>query len=331
MQLIHRTVRLRAAWVCALAGFVSVLWAQPAQPSKASLDAAQVAQILGPATVPLRNQATLALPANAIFIPLPAATAVLHSMGAAADDRLLGVVLPQGDSSGVVAVQFVDQGYVKDTDAKRWKADGLLKLLKATPPPSAPPSEVTDWSIPPAYDATTASLQWAVSTRIPNAPADTSGVNYNAFALGRAGYVRLNMVAGAAQWSQQKAVVQALLPAVQFNETQRYADFRSADKAAPFGLAVLVGGPGSEKAVSASAAQWLLPLLAILLVGLLAAGVRWFMQRKAEQKKRERREFEETSQATQFQETRQGSYMGDIGDLPTRPAELLTGAAERPR
>ncbi len=321
MQLIDRTVRLCAAGACALAGFVATAWAQPAEPSKASLDAARIAQILGPAVVPLRNQATLALPANAIFIPLPAATAVLHSMGAAADDKLLGVVLPQGEGSGVVAVQFVGQGYVKSADAKRWKTDGLLKLLKATPPPSAPPSEVTDWAMAPAYDAATASLQWAVSTRIPNAPADAAGVNYNAFALGREGYVRLNMVAGAAQWNQQKAVVQALLPAVQFNETQRYTDYTSG-KTAPFGLAVLVGGPGSEKAVSASAAQWLWPIFGVLLVGLLAAGVRWFMQRKAEQKKRERREFEETSQATQFQETKQGSFLGDIGDLPTAPAEL---------
>ncbi len=303
-------VTLMAAGVQALA--------QPAGPSQAALDAAKIAQVLGPAQVPLRDQATLQLPPEAIFIPVPAATAVLHSMGAAADDQLLGVVLPQGTGNAVVAVQFVGQGYVKDADARRWKPDGLLKNLQASPPPSAPPAQVTGWAEAPRYDADGRRLQWAVATRIPNAPADGgAGVNFNAYALGREGYVRLNWVTSASQWAQQKAVAQALLAGLEFNDGKKYADF-SSGKTAPYGLAVLVGGPGAAAAVSASPAVWLVPLggLALVLLGVLA--VRWWLKRSAAQKAKERRDFQETSQATQFQDTRQGGpFTGELSELPT--------------
>jgi uncharacterized membrane-anchored protein len=310
---------LRVALASSLATFVlASASAQPAAPSQASLDAAQIAQILGPAQVPLRDQATLKLPANAVFIPVPAATAVLHSMGAAADDQLLGVVLPQGPGSGVVVVQFVGQGYVKDADAKRWRLDGLLKNLQAFPPPSAPPTQVTGWAQAPRYDANSQRLAWAVATRIPNAPAEVGvGVNFNAYALGRDGYLRLNLVASASQWIQQQATAEALLVGLEFIDGKKYANYTSSGKAAPYGLAMLVGGPGAAAAVAASPAVWLLPLAGLALVLLGVLGVRWWLRRSAAKKAKERRDFQETSQATQFQETKQGPFNGDIGDLPT--------------
>jgi uncharacterized membrane-anchored protein len=301
-----------------LVAFINPVLAQPASPSQASLDAAQIAQILGPARVALRDQAILALPANAVFIPVPAATAVLQSMGAAADEQLLGVVLPQGAGSGVIAVQYVGQGYVKDADAKRWRLDGLLKNLQAFAPPSAPPAQVTGWAEPPRYDASNQRLAWAVATRIPNAPAQAGeGVNFQGYALGRDGYLRLNMVASAAQWDQQKTTIQALLMGLEFNDGKKYAEYKSSGKTAPYGLAVLVGGPGAAAAVSTSPVVWLVPLAVLALIALVALGVRAWLKRESAKKAKERRDFQETSQATQFQETKQGPFNGDIGDLPT--------------
>ena len=100
----------------------------------------------------------------------------------------------------------VDAGYIRDEDAKDWKADELLKSIReGTEETNAerrtrnlPELEVLGWVQAPQYDAASHRLVWSLSSREKGATADSdNGVNYNTLMLGREGYVSMNMVAGA--------------------------------------------------------------------------------------------------------------------------------------
>jgi uncharacterized membrane-anchored protein len=88
-----------------------------------------------------------------------------------------------------------------------------------------------------------------MSSRGKGASADEEqGVNYNTFALGREGYVSLNLVTDLKDLGQHKLEAQDLLGALEFNDGKRYADFNSStDRVAEYGLAALVLGVGAKK------------------------------------------------------------------------------------
>jgi uncharacterized membrane-anchored protein len=197
-----------------------------------------------------------------------------------------------------MTVRYEDSGHVKDDDARDWKADELLQSYKdGTEAANAeresmgvPGLEVIGWVEPPAYDAATHRLVWAMSSREKGekgASADQpQGVNYNTYALGREGYFSLNLITGLAELPAYRSVAASMLNALDYNPGKRYADFDAGtDKVAEYGLAALVVGVAAKK----------LGLLAVVLafvlkfakVGLLgAAGVgavasRLFKRKKA--------------------------------------------------
>src|SRR5262249_34321253 len=109
--------------------------------------------------------------------------------------------------------------------------------------------EVVGWVEAPAYDAGTHRLVWSLESRQKNEPAGAQrGVNYNTYALGREGYISMNLVTGMATIQQEKPVAHQLLAALEYNEGKRYGDFNSAtDHVAEFGLAALIGGIAAKK------------------------------------------------------------------------------------
>jgi len=73
-------------------------------------------------------------------------------------------------------------------------------------------------------------------------------VNYNTCALGREGYISLNLVTDPASIARDKSAAHELLGALSHNEGKRYADFYSStDKVAEYGLAALIGGIAAKK------------------------------------------------------------------------------------
>lgn len=237
----------------------------------------------GPADLALAAQAVLHLPAGHRWVPMPLAGRVLSAMGNPGEDpKLQGLVFPAGGERWFMTVRYEDAGHVKDDDARDWKADELLQSYKdGTEAANAeraamgvPGLEVIGWVEPPAYDATTHRLVWAMSSREKGAPADQpQGVNYNTYALGREGYFSLNLITGLAELPTYRPVAASMLSALEYNPGKRYADFdESTDKVAEYGLAALVVGVAAKK----------LGLLAVVLafvlkfakVGLLAvAGI----------------------------------------------------------
>jgi uncharacterized membrane-anchored protein len=219
---------------------------------------AQAAATTGPTDVAIVNQATLHLPADRVFIPQPQAGKLLRAMGNPGDhSELAGLIFPKGGGEWFATLRYIPSGYVKDGDAKEWKADDLLASYKEGTEASneerqkmgVAPLEITGWAEVPAYEATTHRLVWAMSSKEKGAPADApQGVNYNTYALGREGYLSLNFITDLKDLPAQKPDAKALLGALEFDPGKRYEDFNEAtDHVAEYGLAALVLGVGAKK------------------------------------------------------------------------------------
>lgn len=257
--------RLGLALVAAACFLITPALAQEAEPPSARADqaiagsfrAAATAAQHGPGTVKLRDQATLKLPKGYRFIPKAEAAALLEAMGNSGGDDLLGMVLPEEVGAWMVVARFEEAGYIKDDDAKDWNADELLTSLKEGTEASNEARrerglgeiEVVGWVEKPTYDAAGHRLVWAASARDKGAPADAgSGINYNTYALGRDGYISLNLVTDLDRIGFDKPVAATLLSGLTFVSGKRYADFNAqTDKVAEYGLAALVAGVAAKK------------------------------------------------------------------------------------
>jgi uncharacterized membrane-anchored protein len=220
---------------------------------EAALQAMDAARQPGPKDISILGQAVLHLPAGYAFVPNPAAARFVKAMGNPVNESFQGMILPEEPGADwVVSVSFEKSGYIKDDDAKNWNVDDMLKNLKegaeeinqARAERGIPGLELLGWAEPPAYDAATHRLVWALTVTSQGAPKDQpSSVNYNTHALGREGYISLNLVTSSDQLAQRKPIAQTLLASLEFNQGERYEDFNAeTDPTAAFGLAALVGG-----------------------------------------------------------------------------------------
>jgi len=255
----------RFARIVAPVLLASSFWAQAAgAPDAAGLEAeraaayqaVQVAQQPGPADVALRDQAHLKLPEGYLWVPQPAAGQLMQAMGNRVDDSFVGAVFPASDADWFAVVKFVREGYIKDDDAKDWNADDLLNSLReGTEAANAervkrgiPAIEVTGWAQKPQYDAVAHRLVWSALSQDKGGSADDQGVNYNTYALGREGYISLNLVTSARELDKYKPDASKLLAALQYDDGKRYADFNgSTDRVAAYGLSALVAGAAAKK------------------------------------------------------------------------------------
>jgi uncharacterized membrane-anchored protein len=240
--------------------------AEPAPPSNedrlaAELEAAysaaaKVAQH-GPAEIKLASQALFKLPEKFVFVPKNEAAQIMHAYGNRTGDDFLGAIFPQAQENWFVILRFVQEGYIKDDDAKHWDAGDMLASFKEGTEEGnkerrargIPEIEIIDWAEKPRYDVATHQLVWAMSSREKGAPDSAGkGINYNTYTLGREGYISMNLVTDLAAIERHKPVAKTLLAGLSFEDGKRYADFNgSTDKIAAYGLAALVGGVAAKK------------------------------------------------------------------------------------
>ena len=231
--------------------------AKPATEWDIAADAARAASQQGPLDVRLRDQAVLKLTQDYVYIPAKEGGALMRAMGNFVDENFLGLVVPAGDASWFVVLRYEASGYIRDDDAKDWNASELLDSLKAGTEEGnkerakrgIAEMEIVGWVQPPVYEAQTHRLRWSLSSRDKGAPANAEqGINYNTYALGREGYISLNLVTDLAAVAEYKPAAEELLAALQFDEGKRYADFNAeTDHVAEYGLAALVAGVAAKK------------------------------------------------------------------------------------
>ncbi len=266
--------------VCSLlcAGVVTALSSAMAQEAKQPY-----AWQVGPVDVKLGDQAVLKLPEG------------YQSMGPADTQRALREMgnFPSGEELALVAsskatdaenwfvvIRYQDTGYIKDDDAKNWDADALLADIKAgTDEANAkrkelgiPPLIIRGWEQKPTYDQASNKVVWAISAF----EEEKGGVNYNTLALGRHGYLSMNMVGALEELPKLKPHTQNLLANLTFVEGKRYVDFNSAtDKVAAVGLAALIAGAAAKTGLLAKLWALIVPIVIAgkKLIVLLVIGV----------------------------------------------------------
>lgn len=231
----------------------------PAQQAeiKSAFQAARAAMQEGPVDVKFTDQATLHLPKGYVFIPQSEAIRILRALGNKPSPDTLGAIFPASDDHWFMIARFVKSGYIKDDDARDWKADDLLSNIKQGTEAAnqerrqrgIPEMEVVGWVEAPNYNTAMHRLVWSLSSRDKDAPSDREkGVNYNTYVLGREGYVSMNLVTELSEVESQKPIAKSLIGDVDFDKGKAYEDFNaSTDHVAEYGLAALVGGIAAKK------------------------------------------------------------------------------------
>jgi uncharacterized membrane-anchored protein len=263
---------------------------------EAALKAAQAVKTVGPADAPIKDQAVLKVQPGHVFFPAPQAAALVQAMGNSTDDSFVGLIVPATEGDWMMAVRYEPSGYIQDGDAKDWKADELLESIRAGTEEANKERakhgfnqlEVLGWAEAPAYDPATHRLVWALKARDKGAnagPADALGVNYNTYALGRDGYVSVNLVTRLSDLPAQKPLAHAVLANLEFNPGKRYADFNaSTDRVAEYGLGALVAGVAAKKlGLFAVIAAFFAKFFKVILLAVagVGAGVYKWRKRKA--------------------------------------------------
>jgi uncharacterized membrane-anchored protein len=291
---------LRWVWLCGLLGMVMTGAASSQEANddkrKAVWAAADAAMLQGPQTVKLLDQGEIALPDGYGFVPRAESIKVMELMGNQTDERFMGLILPLGDDdrNWFVTLDYEAAGYIKDDEARDWKADELLDSLKEGTEAGnehrkevgAPALKVTRWIEKPNYDATRHHLVWSAEVMLKEGEDADPGVNYNTYVLGREGYFSMDLVTSASTVESDKPAAKQLLSAINFNAGKRYADFNSStDKVAAYGLAALVGGVAIKKlGLLAVIGAFLIKFakVGILLAAGGAAAIKKFFTRKSD-------------------------------------------------
>lgn len=250
----------------------------------AAIEAIRGAAKEGPTAITLIDQGRMDVPGGYVFIPKAEAATFLNAIGNRTGSDFLGMVFSAKDGLDWFALlDYRRAGYVKDDDARDWKADELLQNLKdgteqANEDRTArgfEPLEIAGWIEPPAYDQPTHRLVWSALVRRKGVTTPDGGsVNYNTYALGRDGYFQLNLITDQSSIAAKKSDARTLLAALSYVDGKRYQDFNaSTDRVAEYGLAALVAGAAAKKlGLFAVIAAFVLKGWKIALFGLLAFG-----------------------------------------------------------
>lgn len=248
----------------------------------------------GPVDITLHDEALLTVPKGEVFLPARESDILLRRMGNFHNDRILGMILPEGEGNWFVVAEFDDSGYVKDEEGKDIDSDKLLQGMKdgteeenkERREKGIEPLRVTRWIEPPHYDQASRHLVWSIELESLGADGRVKGrnLNYNTYALGRGGFIELNLVTDVATVEKDKAYVRQLLSNLHFKPGKRYEDFNAGtDKVAAFGLLALIGGLAAKKlGLLALAGVFIVKFAKIIIAASLAglAGFRKFFRKK---------------------------------------------------
>lgn len=220
-------------------------------------------------------RATLNLPPSFRFLGAEDAERVLSELwGNPPGSEAIGMLVPSAVSladaqaSWAIVLQYDEDGYVSDEDAKDIDYNDMLVAMKEEAADSNDARkaagygavELVGWAEAPRYDAAAHKLHWAKEIAFDGEPEHT--LNYDVRVLGRHGVLVMRAVAGIGQLADIKPGMATALSAVEFDQGARYADFNpDSDRVAEYGLAALIAGGVAAKS------GLLTKLIALLIAG----------------------------------------------------------------
>ncbi len=218
----------------------------------------------GPGEARLESIARIQLPEGYSFVDGAGTRALMKNAGEPVNGNEVGLIIPT-NADWSVMFEFDKIGYVKDDDKDKLEPDKLLASIKRGTEEANklrqrrgnPPLEIVGWEQPPRYDPETHNLEWAIRA--------TSGgealLNYNTRLLGRKGVMEVVLICSPDELAATLPKFKTLLSAYTFQSGQSYAEYRSGDKVAKYGLAALVVGGAAVGAAKLGVLAWLAVLL----------------------------------------------------------------------
>jgi uncharacterized membrane-anchored protein len=199
--------------------------------------------------------------------------------------QVIGVIVPKRfhpleDVSWAVTIESADDGYVKDAEFDSMNFNEVLKDMQEQSKEASKERvaagygkmELAGWATAPHYDKAQHKLYWAKKY---NVDAPEQALNYDIRVLGRSGHLELSVISSMDQFKEIESQVPTILSMVDFTDGNRYADYRSGDKVANYGIAALITGgvlakTGFFKGLLLLLAKgWKLVALAVVGIGVL--------------------------------------------------------------
>lgn len=215
----------------------------------------------GPTVGRLGDIAQISIPRGYRFTGKTGTQNLLELTQNPSDGTELGALIPvvgKNDDIWFVVFEFDSAGYVRDTEKDSLDADAILGTIQKGTEESNklreqkgwPALHVTGWSQKPFYDSRTHNLTWAVlgMSQESGKPEERS-VNYSVRLLGRQGIMKADLVLSPNQVTEVVPQFDTLLDGFSFVPGQKYADWRSGDKVAKYGLTALIVGGAAAAAV----------------------------------------------------------------------------------
>ncbi|HWM70974.1 MAG TPA: DUF2167 domain-containing protein [Steroidobacteraceae bacterium] len=235
--------------------------------------------VKGPTTVEVEGNSKLVIPDQYVFLDARNTTKFLELQHNLGDGR--EVMVAPSNMEWMAYLEFSAEGYVKDNE--KIDASALLKTLQENTENSNEQRKsrgwselhLVDWATPPVYNTTTKRLEWAT---ILDSKEGGRAVNFSTKILGRRGYTSVIMVTDPVNLQTAESSLDSVLTGYAFNSGETYADWRSGDKVAKYGLAALIVGGvaavAAKKGLFSVLAGFLAAAWKFIMVGVVAA-VAW--------------------------------------------------------
>lgn len=197
------------------------------------------------------GMAQIDIPAGYRFTDGRGASKMLEFYGNPPSNSYLGMLATENFEEHSIIFEFQDIGYVKDDEKDKLDADELLKTQregqeqgnKQRKEMGLDELEITGWAVPPRFNDQTKNLEWALILR----SKDTGGttINHNTRILGRKGVMEVTLLCSPEELQTLLPAYQKILAGFTYVDGERYAEYRSGDKVAEYGLTALIAGGGA--------------------------------------------------------------------------------------
>jgi len=230
--------------ICRLAVCLALL------PAAAAAQLDKIPWAKGPTKGVLGAEATIPVPASCLFTGMDGVKAFLEATQNNASGNERGVLLcPANGTSDTwfVLFSYDESGYVRDDEGASLDADAILESVRRGTEEGNRVRKrrgwgtltVEGWATKPFYDRATNNLTWAITAR------DNEGgrtVNHSVRLLGRGGVMHADLVTTPEQLAALVPTFNTMIGGYTYSSGFKYAEWRSGDKVAAYGLTALVAG-----------------------------------------------------------------------------------------
>jgi len=219
-------------------------------PVLAAAQADKIPWTKGPTRGALGVEATVSVPAGCLFTGPDGVKTFLEATQNIPGGNERGVVMCQLNEQGnpwFVLFSYDESGYVRDDEGSSLDADAILASVRSGTEAANRERKrrgwgtmaVDGWTTAPFYDKATNNLTWAITAH------DDSGgrtVNHSVRLLGRGGVMHADLVTDPSQLAALVPTFNGMIAGFTYTPGFKYAEWRSGDKVAAYGLTALVAG-----------------------------------------------------------------------------------------